>query len=121
MIEKDIMLDVIDNYGYINPKKFADLFSTTIEDIALISGISLSELIEKNQYKSILTQKRLYEIILIINTVIPWCDDVLQAYYWYCSKTLPSFGNLTAEELVKQDMYSNLIKYLLRSKSGGYT
>jgi hypothetical protein len=38
----------------------------------------------------------------VIAQVLPWAGSAEQAWTWYQTRPLPSFGNLTAEELVKQ-------------------
>jgi hypothetical protein len=39
---------------------------------------------------------------------------------WYQTQPLPSFGDLTAEELVKQGKLEAVKRYLSRVVSGGY-
>jgi hypothetical protein len=44
----------------------------------------------------------------------------MQAYAWYRSEPIPSFGDLTAEDLVKRGMSEAVIEYIARIAEGGY-
>ena len=56
----------------------------------------------------------------IINRVIPWAGSELAAYAWYRSQPLPSFGDATAEELVRQGLGEKVRTYLGRIAAGGF-
>jgi len=60
------------------------------------------------------------QMVMIINRVTLWCGNTFQAYAWYRSEAIPSFGNLTAEALVKQGRTDSVINYLDRIADGGY-
>jgi hypothetical protein len=45
---------------------------------------------------------------------------VQQAFAWYRSQPLPSFGDLTAEDLVKEGRAEDVKAYLNRIGAGGY-
>lgn len=56
----------------------------------------------------------------VIAQVLPWAGSPEQAWTWYQTQPLPSFGDLTAEELVKQGKFEAVKRYLSRVGSGGY-
>lgn len=56
----------------------------------------------------------------IIDRIIPWAGSALTAYAWYRSQSLPSFGDATAEELVRQGWSNKVHVYLDRLQHGGY-
>ena len=59
-------------------------------------------------------------LVEIINRVRPWAGSVQQAFAWYRSQPLPSFGDQTAEDLVKQGRAEAVKTYLSRLAVGGY-
>ncbi len=111
---------LIDQSGYISPKAFADEFHTTVKEVAVISGLSPDTVAKRHRAQSKASQKRLRDIVLILNRVLPWCGTPMQAYAWYRSEPLPSFGDLTAEELVKRDMADAVLAHLNRVAEGGF-
>lgn len=52
--------------------------------------------------KSKATQARLRDTVEIINRVTEWSGSVGQAFAWFRSQPLHSFGDKTAEDLVKE-------------------
>lgn len=64
---------------------------------------------------------RIWEIVTIINQVLPWCDSPIEACSWYRSERLPALGGLTSEYLVKSRKASAVLNYLDRIAEGGYT
>jgi hypothetical protein len=56
----------------------------------------------------------------VIAQVLPWAGSPEQTWTWYQTQPLPSFGDPTAEELVKQGKLEAVKRYLSRVGSGGY-
>lgn len=56
----------------------------------------------------------------IINRVLPQAGSLPAAFAWYRSQPLPSLGDRTAEELVKQGRAELVRDYLRRIAEGGY-
>ncbi|MCY3838982.1 MAG: DUF2384 domain-containing protein [Gammaproteobacteria bacterium] len=56
----------------------------------------------------------------ILNLVADWCGGPTQALSWFRSQPLPSFGDLTAEDLLKAGRADALRSYLGRIAEGGY-
>ena len=56
----------------------------------------------------------------IIDRAIPWTGSVLAAYAWYRSEALRSFGDATAEELVRLGHGEKVRAYLGRIAVGGF-
>ena len=65
-------------------------------------------------------EEKLREMSEIINRVIPWAGSELAAYAWYRSQPLPSLGDATAEELVRQGRAELVRSYLARIAQGGF-
>ena len=60
------------------------------------------------------------DTVEILNRVSHWCGGPLQASAWFRSQPLPSFGDLTAEDLLKTGRTAALRAYLSRIAEGGY-
>ena len=111
---------LIDEAGYITPRAVADEFHTTVKEIAALSGLSPDTVSKQSRFRAKASQQRLRDIVLILNRVLPWCGTPMQAYAWFRSEPLPSFGDLTAEDLVKRGMADAVMEYIGRMAEGGY-
>lgn len=112
--------NLIDDSGYISPRSLAEEFHTTIKEVAALSGLSPDTVAKKSRFRSKASQKRLRDIVMILNRILPWCGTPMHAYAWFRSEPLPSFGDLTAEELVKRGMADAVMKHVGRIAEGGY-
>lgn len=92
----------------------------TKSELALAAGLSRDAVSKAARSNSVTTQARLREMSEIINRVIPWAGSELAAYAWYRSQPLPSFGDATAEELVRQGHGEKVRAYLGRIAAGGF-
>ena len=89
-------------------------------ELAAASGLSRDAVSKTARLKSRRTQKRLGEVVEIINRVLPWTGSVQAAFAWYRSQPLPGFGDQTAEDLVKAGRAEAVRRYLSRIAVGGY-
>ena len=90
-------------------------------ELAAAAGLPRDAVSKKSRLDSLRTQRRLGEIVEIINRVLPWTGTVQAAFAWYRSQPLPSFGGLTAEDLVKTGRGEAVRACLSRVAVGGYT
>ncbi|HEX8663370.1 MAG TPA: XRE family transcriptional regulator [Beijerinckiaceae bacterium] len=66
------------------------------------------------------TERRLRDMVEIIGRVLPWAGSAPQAFAWYRAQPLPSFGDQTAEDLVKAGQAEAVKAYLSRIAISGY-
>ena len=111
---------LIDESGFVSPRAVAEQFHTTIREVAVLSGLSPDTVAKQSRFRSKTSQQRLRDIVLILNRVQAWCGTPMQAYAWYRSEPIPSFGDLTAEDLVKRGMAEAVLEYIGRTAEGGY-
>jgi hypothetical protein len=111
---------LIDEAGFISPRAVAEEFHTTVKEVAALSGLSPDTVAKQSRFRTKASQQRLRDIVMILNRVLPWCGTSMQAYAWFRSEPLPSFGDLTAEELVKRGMAEAVMEYVGRIAEGGY-
>ncbi|RWA81792.1 hypothetical protein [Mesorhizobium sp.] len=87
--------------GLFAPKKIADAFRTTSEEIARTAGLGKDAVQRRERVRSDKTQRRLRELVEIVNKVEPRFGSALMAYAWYRSEPLPGFSGRTAMQLVR--------------------
>lgn len=111
---------VADTEGLIAPRALAQQFHITVKEMADLSGLTANTVSKQQRYSGKVAQRRLREIMVIMNRITPWCGSTIKAYAWYRSEQLPTFGGMTAEDLVKQDKAQVVMDYLSRITIGGY-
>ncbi|MBX9645287.1 MAG: MbcA/ParS/Xre antitoxin family protein [Novosphingobium sp.] len=104
----------------VSPDRLSAALHITKSELALAAGLSRDAVSKAARSGSVVTQARLREVSEIINRVIPWAGSELAAYAWYRSQPLPSFGDATAEELVRQGLGEKVRAYLGRIAAGGF-
>ncbi|WP_019054229.1 antitoxin Xre/MbcA/ParS toxin-binding domain-containing protein [Sphingobium xenophagum] len=104
----------------VSPDRLSAALHITKSELALAAGLSRDAVSKAARTGSVVTQARLREVSEIINRVIPWAGSELAAYAWYRSQPLPSFGDATAEELVRQGLGEKVRAYLGRIAAGGF-
>jgi len=104
----------------VSPDRLSGALRITKSELAAAAGLSRDAVSKSSRYGSLSTQTRLREMSEIINRVIPWAGSELAAYAWYRSQPLPSLGDATAEELVRQGRAELVRGYLARIAQGGF-
>ena len=89
-------------------------------ELAAAAGLSRDAVSKKLRQHAPATQGRLRDMVEIIGRVLPWAGSVPQAFAWYRAQPLPSFGDQTAEDLVKEGRAEAVKTYLARIAAGGY-
>lgn len=98
--------------GLFAPRKIADAFLTTSEEIARTTGLGKDAIQRKDRIRSNKTQRRLREMIEIVNKVEPRFGSALIAYAWYRSEPLAGFSGQTAMQLVRDGRASDVLDYV---------
>ncbi|SJM90046.1 antitoxin Xre/MbcA/ParS toxin-binding domain-containing protein [Crenothrix polyspora] len=120
MASIDFLHQVISEEGLIMAASLAKVLHITQTDLAEVTGLSLDSVSKTARVKSRTTQARLRDTVEIINRVAQWSGGVGRAFAWFRSQPLPSFGDKTAEELVKAGHAEAVKVYLARIAAGGY-
>ena len=98
--------------GFFAPRKIADAFRTTSEEVARTAGLGRDAVQRKDRVRSDKTQRRLREMIEVINKVEPRFGSSLIAYAWYRSEPLPGFSGQTAMQLVRSGRVDEVLEYV---------
>src|SRR5882724_10294404 len=105
------MVQYSDN-GFFAPRKIADVFHTTSEEVARTAGLGKDAVQRKERVRSDKTQRRLRAMVEVINEVEPRFGSTLMAYAWYRSEPLPGFSGQTAMQLVRSGRSDEVLDYI---------
>jgi transcriptional regulator with XRE-family HTH domain len=120
MRSANLIQSVITQDGYIAANSLAKVLHITQHDLAEVTGLSRDSISKSVRVKSKATQTRLRDTVEIINRVSEWSGSPGRAFAWFRSQPLPSFGDKTAEDLVKEGRADAVKAYLSRIADGGY-
>lgn len=98
--------------GFFTPRKIADAFHTTSEEVARTAGLGKDAIQRKARVRSDRTQRRLREMVEVVNKVEPRFGSALMAYAWYRSEPLPGFSGMTAMQLVRAGRAEEVLDYI---------
>jgi hypothetical protein len=98
--------------GFFAPRKIADAFRTTSEEVARTAGLGKDAVQRKDRVRSDKTQRRLREMVEVINKIEPRFGSTLMAYAWYRSEPLPGFSGQTAMQLVRSGRGEEVLEYI---------
>ena len=98
--------------GLFAPRRIAEAFRTTSEEIARTAGLGKDAVQRRDRVRSDKTQRRLREMIEVINKAEPRFGSALMAYAWYRSEPLPGFSGQTAMQLVRSGRADDVLDYI---------
>jgi hypothetical protein len=114
------MSEVVRSDGTIETNRLSATLRISKTELAAASGLSRDAVSKTARLKAPSTQARLRDMVEIIGRVLPWAGSVPQAFAWYRAQPLPSFGDQTAEDLVKEGRAEAVKGYLARIAAGGF-
>jgi hypothetical protein len=106
--------------GLVAADRLSELLHITRGELATTLGLSRDAISKTARARTHATQSRLRDMVEILNRARPWAGSPQQAFAWYRSQPLPSFGDQTAEALVKEGRAEAVKRYLDRIAVGGY-
>ncbi|WAP66822.1 MbcA/ParS/Xre antitoxin family protein [Jiella pelagia] len=106
--------------GLFAPNKIASVFRTTSEEIARAVGLGKDAIQRKDRVRSDKTQRRLREMVEIVNKVEPRFGSALIAYAWFRSEPLPGFSGQTAMQLVRAGRAEDVMDFIDALDAGVY-
>jgi hypothetical protein len=111
---------VLRSDGTIEPNRLTAELRISKQELAAAAGLSRDAVSKTARLHAPATQGRLRDMVEIIGRVLPWAGSVPHAFAWYRAQPLPSFGDQTAEDLVKAGRAEAVKAYLSRIAVGGY-
>lgn len=106
--------------GFFAPRKIADALHTTSDEVARTAGLGKDAVQRKDRVRSDKTQRRLREMVEVVNKVEPRFGSALMAYAWYRSEPLPGFSGMTAMQLVRAGRAEEVLDYIDAVDAGVY-
>lgn len=100
------------DFGLFAPNKIANVFRTTSEEIARTVGLGKDAIQRKDRVRSDKTQRRLREMVEIVNKVEPRFGSALIAYAWYRSEPLSGLSGQTAMQLVREGRAEEVLDFI---------
>jgi hypothetical protein len=116
----ELLDDVFTDQGIVASDRLAQTLHITKTELAAATGLSRDAISKRARSEGRATQARLRDTVEIINRVTRWSGSVGRAFAWFRSQPLPSFGDKTAEDLVKEGRAGAVKDYLSRIAEGGY-
>lgn len=98
--------------GQFAPRKIAEVLRTTSAEVARTAGLGRDAVQRKDRLNSDRTQRRLREMVEVLNKVEPRFGSPLMAYAWYRSEPLPGFGGQTAMQLVRDGKVDEVLAFI---------
>lgn len=98
--------------GVFAPRRIADALRTTSDELARTAGLGKDAIQRKDRVTSDRTQRRLREMVEVINKVEPRFGSALIAYAWYRSEPLAGFSGQTAMQLVRNGRADDVLDYI---------
>ena len=113
------LIDQVIQDGVVSPDRLAVTLRTTKTELASMAGLSRDAVSKTARLRQRSTQARMRELVEILNRIAGWAGSPMAAYSWYRSQTIPSLGDNTAEELVREGRGEMVRRYLARIADGG--
>ncbi len=98
--------------GLFAPARIAEALRTTKDEVARTVGLGRDALMRPDRVQSPKTQRRLREMVEILNRVEPRFGSALIAYAWYRSEPLAGFCGLTPMQLVQAGKAAAVMDYI---------
>lgn len=98
--------------GMIEPGRVARMLRTSSEDVASTVGLGRDAVQRRSRMQSDKTQRRLRELVEVLNKVAPRFGSPLMAYAWYRSEPLAGFDGQTAMRLVQDGRATDVLDYI---------
>jgi uncharacterized protein (DUF2384 family) len=115
-----LLPDVMTDQGTIAKDRLAKVLRITKAELATATGLSRDAVSKRARLNSRQTQARLRDTVEIIHRVAQWTGSVGRAFAWFRAQPLLSFGDKTAEDLVKEGRAQAVKDYLSRIAEGGF-
>ena len=103
--------DYADN-GAFAPRKIIAALRTTSDELARSLGLGKDAIQRKDRIASDRTQRRIRQMVEVLNKVEPRFGSELMAYAWYRSEPLPGFDGRTAMQLVQDGKAQQVLEYI---------
>jgi hypothetical protein len=116
----DLVADTLAVTGQVQPDRLSSSLGTTRQQLAIAAGLSRDSISKTARLAAPATQARLRDVVEIISRIQAWAGSPAIAFAWYRAHPIPAFGDLTAEDLVRQGRAEAVKAHLTRMAAGGF-
>ena len=106
--------------GTVNLDLLVNSLRLSKTELAGVLGMSRDAVSKSARRRSNTSQRKLRDLVEILVHVSPWAGSVPQAFAWFTSQPLPSFGQQTAADLFREGRADAVKAYVSRIEVGGY-
>ena len=106
--------------GMFDPRRIAASLLTSADDLARTAGLGKDSIQRAVRVRQPRIQKRLRELVEVLNKVEPRFGTSLVAYAWFRSEPLPGFSGQTAMQLVQAGRAHDVLDYIDAGDAGGH-
>ena len=105
--------------GTVNLDLLVNSLRLSKTELAGVLGMSRDAMSKSARLRSKAAQRKLRDLVEILARVSPWAGSVPQAFAWFTSQPLPSFGHQTAADLLREGRVGAVKAYISRIEVGG--
>lgn len=113
-------IEAFQTRGYFDPRLIAKQLLTSFEDVAYTAGLGKDAVQRGSRVQAPKTQRRLRELVEVLNKVEPRFSSALIAYAWIRSQPLPGFSGKTAMQLIQDGRAEEVLEYVDAVDAGVY-
>lgn len=106
--------------GTVNLDLLVNSLRLSKTELAGVLGMSRDAASRSARLRSKAAQRKLRDLVEILIWVSPWAGSIPQAFAWFTSQPLPSFGQQTAADLFREGRADAVKAYVSRIEVGGY-
>jgi hypothetical protein len=111
---------LMDERGAVKVDDVAEALGMSKLQLAETAGLAREVFQKASRRDGPKAQRRVREMLEIINLVQGWAGGAAQAMAWYRAEPIPAFGGRTAEALVKSGNAAAVRDYVDHLATGGY-
>jgi hypothetical protein len=111
---------LMDERGAVKVDDVAEALGMSKLQLAETAGLAREVFQKASRRDGPKAQRRVREMLEIINLVQGWAGGATQAMAWYRAEPIPAFGGRTAEALVKSGNAAAVRDYVDHLATGGY-
>jgi hypothetical protein len=106
--------------GTVMADDLAQVLCTSKPDLAAVLGLPLNALSANTLSTAEGTHRTLRDLIDVLTSMSRWTESPPQAFAWFSTEPLPSFGDQTCAALMREGRASAVKSYVSRIAVGGY-
>lgn len=114
------IVGLMDERGSVKVDEVAAVFCMSRAQLADSAGLAHEVFQKTSRRNGPKAQRRVREMLEILNLVQGWAGSPAQAMAWYRAEPIPAFGGRTAEALVKSGNATAVRDYVDHLATGGY-